>query len=184
VNGLVETTDAINARLTDTLTRLDLAVPTFRFGEDELNVQDSPPRIVWVPKRGPADMKFKPAPDHPSMFSGNPADKTPVNPNPLWRRRLGFEAHVWAVRDDAASDLDRKHDYAAAEVLVNHLVAAIHDVTWGTYSMTSEDWGTAQASKQRHGVVVVVGVELELTWTRELDTYAPVTAMPIAPQGA
>ena len=180
MNGIVAVTSNINARLTATLTRLALPIPTFRFGQDELYTQDAPPRIVWVPKRGPADGKLKPAADHPSQFSGDPTDHTPVNPRPLWRRRVGFEAHVWALRDNATVDLAREKDYTAAEVLANHLVAAIHDEMYGSYAVTSEDWSTQQASKQRLGAVVVVGVELEMAWAREDDAYRVVTAMPIA----
>lgn len=184
MNGIVETTDAINARLADELQRLGLKVPTFRFGEDQLHVQEDAPRIVWVPRRGSADSNIKPAADHPSMFNGGSANRSMPTVRPLWRRKLGFEVHVWALRDDASGDLDIKKDFVAAEQLVNHLVAAIHDETWGSYAATSEDWTKAQASAQRRGTLVVVGVELHLAWTREADTLATVTAMPVVAQGA
>jgi hypothetical protein len=181
---MVETTEAINARLADKLQRLGLTVPTFRFGEDQLHVQEDAPRIVWVPRRGPTDANIKPAADHPSMFAGGSADRSMPTVRPLWRRLLGFEVHVWALREDANVDHDLKKDVTAAEQLVNHLVAAVHEETWGSYAATSEDWTKAQASSQRRGTLVIVGVQLHLAWTREADTLAEVTAMPIVAQGA
>jgi hypothetical protein len=90
-----------------------------------------------------------------------------------------MEAHVWALRADDKNDLDRSKDYAAAEALANHLVAAVHTVAFGSYQAVSEDWTTAAGSAQRLGAVCVVGFDVYFPWVRETDTLGLVTAMPI-----
>lgn len=182
MNGLVAVTSAINARLAAVLTLATLPVPIFRFGQDKLRVQETPPRVVWVPKRGPVDSKILPAADYPANWAvaGHPL----ATPRALWRRVVTCEAHVWAQRDNPRVDLDTDKDYVAAEQLGNHLVAATTDLMWGSYAVTSEDWTTTQASAQKFGVTLVIGFELWFAWAREPDVGAVVTAMPVIPEGA
>lgn len=175
----------IQATLTATLAAQSppVAPPLYRFGQDQLAIEDSPNRICWVPKRGPADGKIMPAADFPPTWGQNPPGTAFPNPRPLWRRRLTVEAHVWNVRPNWQTDPDTKKDYDATEALTNHLVAAIHTVTFGSYEIAGEDWTTTQASAQRQGIVCILQAVLYLPWTREPDTTAVVATMPIVPEG-
>jgi hypothetical protein len=157
--------------------------PTYRFGKDQLAIEDDAPRICWVPTRGPADAKIIPAADFPPTFGQSPPGTAFPNPRPLWRRKLRVDAHVWAVRPNFASDGDTSKDYDACEALCNHLVATIHGITFGSYEIAGEDWTTEQASTQRKGIVNILSVVFYLPWTREPDTTAEVITMPIVPEG-
>jgi hypothetical protein len=181
-----QVTTAINAALATYLAALSIQVPTFRFGRDELAIEDAPPRICWVPRRGNADGAIIQGADFPPMF-GQPAGSTtrPAT-SPLWRRKVTVDAHVWAIRDNPDTDPDTSKDYDACETLANHLVAMMHTLTFGSMDMAGEDWDSAatqQGSAQRRGLVQVISPVLFIPWTREPDTLAVVDTMPITPEG-
>lgn len=159
------------------------APPTYRFGEDQLAIEDDAPRICWVPRRASTDRNIIPAADFPPTFGQAPPGAAFPNPGPLWRRKLLVEAHVWAVRPNFDTDPDTSKDYGAAEALANHLVAAIQNVCFGAYEISGESWTTAQGSSQRKGIVCVLQAVLYVPWTREQDATAVVAQMPIIPEG-
>lgn len=164
--GLSDFFAAVQTKMTATLTGLPVpeAVPLFAVGEDKLTIEDAPPRIVFVPRhetiRGP----------HSQGGDGI------RNPRPLRTRHATVQIHVWGAAVAPATD-----DFAATEKLVNHLVAAIHDVAHGVHEELSGNWSTAQASSTRLGLVYVLEMQIEIPLTRELDTYATVTTIPITP---
>jgi hypothetical protein len=175
----------IQATLTATLAAQSppIAPPVYRFGLDQLAIEDAPHRICWVPKRGPADGNIIHAADFPPTFGQAAPGVAFPTPGPLWRRKLLVEAHVWDVRANPQTDPDTSKDYDVTEALSNHLVAAIHEVTFGSYAMASEDWTTVQGSAQRLGIVNVLGIVMYLPWTRERDATAQVLTIPIVPEG-
>jgi hypothetical protein len=162
--GLLDIFNAVQTQLTTVLTGLSLTVPEYRVGADKLHIQDSPPRIVWVPGReGIAG---------PHAQGGDGV----FNPRPLRTRHAQVQVHVWGAHaTDAALDL------GATEILANHLVAAINDVCHGAWDTHSASWDTGQASTTRKGMVYVLDLELQIPFTRELDVLATVTSMPITP---
>lgn len=184
--GMVAAIAAFEAQLTTVLTAIaDPAqpVPKFRFGADQLRVEGKPPQITWVPTDGQIDGKIVPAPD--TRLVANPKDPAQapgaaiVAPRPLRVRRPVIETHIWAHGGDTA---DRRKDYTAAEVLLNHLVAAIHATAYGSYATLRESWRQSQDASSRFGIEVVLSIEIHIPITREPDTYAVVAAMPITPQ--
>jgi len=164
--GLADFFDAVQTRMAATLTGLSLPVPTFRTGADKLDMQDGPPRIVWVPMREQIQ--------GPHAQGGDGVR----NPRPLRSRHAQIEVHVW--QKGAAAD--GSQDLAATEALVGHLVAAINDVAWGVWNATAGDWTTGQASATRLGMVYILSLEIQVPLTRELDPYATVNTMPITPE--
>ena len=177
---------AINAALTTYLTALSIPVPAFRFGRDQLAMEDAPPRICWVPRRGTADGEIIQGADFPPMFGQPAGSTTRPSVSPLWRRKVTVDAHIWAIRANPATDPDTSGDYDACETLANHLVAMMHTLAFGTMDMAGEDWDsqqTQQGSAQRFGMVQVISPVLFIPWTREPDTLAVVDTMPITPEG-
>lgn len=147
---------------------INLPVPTFSVGKDKISFQEAPPRIVWVPTRGPVR--------GPHGQGGDGVG----NPRPIKTRHIGVVAHIWAAD---ASKPDGSGDFAAVEVLTNHFVAAIHDVCHGAYDITSEDWPEdIQQQSTRLGMVCLLSMEFQIPFTRELDTYAQILTAPITKQ--
>ena len=182
--GLRDFALAVNTAVTATLVALALPpVAFFGFGSDELAYEQDAPRIVWVPTTGSADGKIMPAADAPPNF-GVAAGTSFPTPRPLYRRRLTMECHVWAIRATPETDLDTSKDYAAAETLANHVVAAAQHVAFGSYEMGGERWTTVQAATVRRGVELVVTFVPFLIWTDELETLATVHTMPLTPEVA
>jgi hypothetical protein len=181
--GLVEAVAAFETRLTAVLTALaDPAqpVPTYRFGADQLAAPGAMPEIVWVPTTGEIDGSIVPAPDTRQVASPtNPtqaATAAILNPRPLRRRRPTVDAHI---RCDI-TDPDRRKDYTACEKLLNHLAAAVHQTIYGAYAVLKEDWNQTQNSGAGPGAKVVLSIEIHVPITREPDTTAVVTAMPVS----
>lgn len=148
---------AFNKHLSETLAGMQVQMPAVKVGAQAIHAQDAPPRIVWVPGEeviGPSE--------------GQGGDGV-VNPRPLFTRRLSLHAHIWAV------DID------AAELLINHLVAAVHDVAFGAYVAKSGTWLHNAADVTAHGVVYVLTLELKIPITRERDITQVVETVPITP---
>lgn len=156
--GLLDVFNAVQAQATAVITALGQTVPVFQLGADRLMVEGAPPQVVWVPTvetiRGP----------HSQGGDGV------RNPRPLRTRHARVQAHIWGI------------DIPATEALANHIVAAIHDVCHGVHDEISADWTLNQASTTRLGWLYVLEWEVQVPFTRELDTYHVVTAMPITPQ--
>jgi len=64
---------------------------------------------------------------------------------------------------------------------MNHTAAALHDLAWGGDQVVSEDWTKGQSSTAKAGVLVVLGVTVEIPLVREpvqtvtLNDFAPMT---------
>ncbi len=116
-------------------------VPSFALGESELAEMGAPPRIVWVPQTGTVSR---------SKTAGGDFIR---NPGALWSRALVIEAHIWAA------------GITAAEELANHLVATLHAVCVGSYSVRAESWDTKGATDD--GVSCIIEFEIRMPFTRE-----------------
>jgi hypothetical protein len=155
--GLIDVFTAVQAQATTTITALGQTVPVFEVGADRAMVEGAPPRVAWVPAtetiRGP-------------HAQGGDGVK---NPRPLRTRHAMVQAHIWGAT------------IPATEILAGHIVAAIHDVCHGIHDEIRGDWTVNQASTTRLGWLYVLDWEVQIPFTRELDTYHVVTAMPITP---
>lgn len=172
---------AVEGRLTAVLAALAVPQlpPTYHYGKDSLHLEEDAPRIVWVPRAGGADGKIMKAPDFPPDFGVAKAPTDFPTPSSLWRRTPTLEAHVWAIRPNPATNFDATKDYVAAELLANHLVAAFHDMMFGSYEMTGENWDAPQANQgaaSRRGAVVVLQFRVSMAWAREVDATAVLSA--------
>jgi len=153
--SLLDVFTAINAQITDALA--PAPPPLFRFA-DTTKMNDSPPRIIYVPRSGPIT--------GPQGQGGDGVR----NPRPLWTRNIGMEVHLWGA------------DFAATETLMNVLTQAIHSVLWGAYLMHSEDWNTAADTANKLGVVCVLQMTWKIPITRAPDTTAVVRTIPLTPE--
>lgn len=153
--SLLKIYDAINAQITTQLA--PAPPPTFRFA-DTTKMQDSPPRIVYIPRSGRI-----------TGAEGQGGDSV-RNPRPLWTRNIGMEIHLWGV------------DYQTTEDLMNVFTQSMHVVLWGAYTLHSEDWNTAADTVNKRGIVCVLTMTWKIPITRVPDTYAVVTAMPLTPE--
>lgn len=172
--GLVDFFTAVETQVTAVMGALVPPVdpPVFRIGADKVSIQDAPNRVVWVPAgetiRGPHDQ-------------GGDGVR---NPRPLRTRHTRVLVHIWAAGPallDATADR-RPGDIAATEVLLNHLVAAIHDVAHGAYDVVAGDWLVGQEAATTFGALYLLTLEVQFPLTRELDTYAVVNTIPITPE--
>jgi hypothetical protein len=164
--GLSDVFTAVEAHLAGTLGALGVPAPRHLVGEDKIAFEGAPPRIVWVPLaetlRGPKSQ-------------GGDGVRSP---RPLHTRHARVAVHIWCADPTGMPP----NDLAATETVLNHLVAAIHDVCHGAYDTISGDWSVGQASPTRLGMIYVLVIELQIPLTRELDGYATVTALPLTPQ--
>jgi hypothetical protein len=160
--GLVAFCNAVTERLTTVLEGINAEVPTFHIGARHLTANESPPRIVYVPARetwrGP----------HAQGGDGK------NNPRPLRTRHLTLQVHIWAAGPPPAFD----HE-TAVETLLNHFVAAVHDIAWGVHDENGGTWMVEQESATRNGAVYVLDMTVQIPATREPDTYATVASLPI-----
>jgi hypothetical protein len=172
--GLADFFTAVQTQVTAVMAGLTPPVtpPVFRIGADKLQIQDVPNRVVWVPAgetiQGP----------HAQGGDGV------RNPRPLRTRHTRILVHIWGAGPalpDAKADR-RPGDIAATEILLGHLVAAIHDVAFGAYQVLAGDWLVGQESATTLGALYVLTLEVQFPLTRELDLYAVVNTMPITPE--
>jgi hypothetical protein len=172
--GLVDFFTAVQTQVTAVMAGLTPPVtpPVFRVGADKLQIQDAPNRVVWVPAgetiQGP----------HAQGGDGV------RNPRPLRTRHTRVLVHIWGAGAglvDPTADR-RPGDITATEVLLNHLVAAIHDVAYGAYQVLAGDWLVGQEAATTMGALYVLTLEVQFPLTRELDLYAVVNTMPITPE--
>jgi hypothetical protein len=137
-----EVLDPVQDRLLLTLADVGSGrVPSFGLGQGEVANMDTTPRVIWVPMGGPI-----------SVANKNGGDGM-RNPGALWHRTVQVNAHIWA------------DDVTEAEVLANHLVAALHWVAVGSYAVTSETWDTKGTTDE--GVLLVLEIQLRMPFTRE-----------------
>ena len=143
--GLLDVFDDVERTLNDTLASLDppQEPPIWRRFTNEVPMEDDFPRIVWVIGR--------------ERIVGTDTTREPVlQQSEIWYRESHVKVHVW------------EEDVRAAEVLLNHFVAALHARLPGGYQATGGQWNAGEASNQR-GVVYVL----------ELSIYFPLTREPI-----
>lgn len=167
--GLADVFAAVQQRMTDVLAALvpPVALPVFLVGADKLYTQNAPNRVVWVPT---SETILGP---HAQGGDGV------RNPRPLRTRHCMVQVHVWG--SDPAGLGDTAADIAATELVLGHLVAAINDVCHGAWDAKGGSWGAGEAAVTSLGTVYVLALEVQIPLTRELDTYATVTTMPITP---
>jgi hypothetical protein len=140
-NSLRAIFDSIEAAMRLKMPALNLKVPTMGYGRQALKHMNTAPRIVCVPTRGKCG---------PTLNRSGRGDDTAWK---LWGRNVVLNWYVWDV------------DETATEVLANHLVAAIHDLSGGYYEPVGEEWGESQDTKL--GDEVIVGISFYTTWSRE-----------------
>lgn len=140
--------------------------PVCKLSADAISEQDSPPRIVMVPIGGPIK-------DSTGQAGFGEQVKRPAA---LKARHLRFDFHVWGK------------DFDESESLMNHAVAALHDMGWGADKPIHEDWQKGAGSTARAGELVILSVEIEIPLVREpvdiatVQDFAPMTPEMEAPQ--
>jgi hypothetical protein len=110
-------------------------------GDEHLEAHASPPRVVCVATND----------------TFGPAEKSGHNPRPIKTRNIGTFWRVWA------------ESHGAAEVLLNDLIAAVHVVTGGCYTLGSNDWLT-------RGSLTQLGAACDI----DINFSTPITARPHA----
>lgn len=134
--------------------RADGGKATFKVGEEHVLEHDAPPRIVWILRGGAI----------------GPVDKGGVNPRPLKTRNVRVFAHVWA------------QDFAAADALLNRLLAAAHAVASGSVDFGSEDWPPQNSQLSAHGTVVIVDLSFRVPVTAPAHPTATAIATSTIPE--
>jgi hypothetical protein len=152
--AITENCAAIEASMTKAILAAGQTVPTFGVGLAELLRHGAPPRIVFVPQKGP--VRKAPAPGG--------------TPPAIWERREGIDAHIWG------------DDVAACETLLGHLAAAVQEVMTISGEITSTDWTAAKQIDTAGGELLVVGLVFRIPITREPAPTAEFTVTPITPQ--
>lgn len=148
--GIKQAFDEIQTQLLVVLAEGSDPVPTFGLGEMELAQLDSTPRIIFVPHGGPIRM---------SRNTGA------IEVGTLWERTCRFSAHIW------------HDDITAAEILANHLVAAIHFCRVGCYSVVGENWDTKAYTAE--GVLMTLEFQVVMLFAREGFTTVKADLPPI-----
>lgn len=156
--SLTDVVTAINDQITAAIA--PAPPPCFRFGDETLRQQDSPPRIAYVPRS-----------ERIGAPTGVGAQGDGVtSPRALFTRHVGIEVHIW------------ERDIPAAEALLDQLVRAMQIALWGAYDLSAGDWTTASESVNKKGVVYVLTMTWRIPITRAPDTYAVVATIPITGQ--
>ncbi len=150
----------------------------FRTGDQELALEDRPPRVCWVPRGGPVGAPDKLGGGTNASHLGDGA----VAPGPLWSRRDLVEVHIWAAAEPPGlGKSQQRADIAACEDLGRHVVAAVHGVTYGSYKVVSSLWNTASVSNL--GVEWIIGIVFGVPFVREDEVLSlPISDFPITPQ--
>lgn len=132
-----EVCTAVNEKLMATLSAMGVSpLPSFGVGKRALVDAGAPPRVTWVPTRGPHDGK--------GLGKGMGS-----NPRALSIRHLQIEAHVWGEDIDSTEELSRQ------------LVAAIQSSGLATvFKSVGEVWDTE--SNTQAGELCIVTFEVEL----------------------
>jgi hypothetical protein len=120
-----------------------------------VDYNQAPPRVVFVPTG--------------ETFVGPERAGTS-----LLTRMAGVQAHIWGAGNTPAEA------QTATEVLLNHLVAAIHTCALGSYGLNSGRWYGGHDGE--HGFVYVLDWFLKIPLTREPVATVPIQSMPIAKQ--
>ncbi len=143
---IVEDCQKVADRLLENLAALgaDGPPPSFGIGAADLDLQDSPPRIVFVPTTGQTG-KDRVGAGRSTGFD---------NPKNIWTRHLRIEAHVWAG------------GITETEQLANHLIATVEETHGTAWSVVGEEWDTKGTTDA--GNMTVVVFEARMPWTREL----------------
>lgn len=175
--GLFDAIEAAEALLTKTLAGLKLKVPQFRTGDQELVLEDAPPRVCWVPRGGPIGPTD-------ALGGGTNASRLgdgAVLPGPLWSRHDLIEVHIWMAADPVPpGESQQRADIAACEKMGRHVVAAMHGVAYGSYKVVSSTWNTSSVSNL--GVVWIIGIVLGVPFVREDEVLSlPIADYPITP---
>lgn len=162
--SVVDVTDAVGIEAL-----LDPRVPTgllFFFGPMQVEREDAPPRVVWIPVESTVESAEKSGP-------------TPIgvaqNPKQILTRRQRVEAHCWG-EDPAVGDpiTQTKRDFQAAENLADVVWTALHTCTSGSYTPLSSDNGRPENLDR--GWVFVLVFELLLPITEPVQqTVTPTT---------
>lgn len=146
--------DAVEARLLAVVGESGEKLPNMGLGEKAKFRSEAPPRIVWVPLRGPVRRARQAGGDQLS------------NPNQLWERELHSEARIW------------HEDIPQVEVLANHFIAALHDVlSSGAHKIVAEDWNTS--GDLQRGVQMVLTFSVLLPFTDEPSPTVVPTSTPV-----
>jgi hypothetical protein len=132
--------DIFNAVAADAL----LAGITSRFGGQSLDLEDSPPRVVWVPKR--------------LDFAGKRVQGTGPSVQSMLTRTQDVEIHIWAKAADG--DFSDGGPFAAAELLLDRVLWAIRNATLGNFRVTGGDW--TPDSVEQLGRELVINVTFDL----------------------
>lgn len=141
--GFVAFRVAAEAALENIRRTSGLVIPSFGFGVRDLQIEDAPPRVTWVPLSGTAS----------GGGGGRGVDRKLVtNPWSLWTRNVNVVAHVWS------------EDEAAAEQLAEQVVQAVDTVGHGAYKMLGEEWDTSSVGNA--GVRLLVSFSIEFPWTQ------------------
>lgn len=114
--ALVDLYKALAAKLPD--------VPQF-YGARYLAAHTPPPRIVWVP----AQDRFE------------EAHRNGRNPQAVLTRSAGLDLHIWGKAQGAPDELA---DQEATELLLNDVLAALHDEVGGAFEATGALWGVRE----------------------------------------
>lgn len=134
--------------------------PAFFVGAEGLDVDADPPQVFFVPNRAALTGAI--------AQGGEDINAVGVrNPRMLAVRRLVIDAYVWET------------DFAACEVILQHLYAALQQVCAGSWRPISENWNPGQLRADDEGVLVVASFDVGFPLTREIDRTAVVTAIPI-----
>lgn len=117
--------------------KIGIAEITWGFGFRDLALQNSPPRVVWVPN---TDGHFAP-------------DANVKNPRSIATKRAGFDAHCWGK------------DHEMAEHLSDLILDAFDEICGASLRIGTATWQTQQASEAGYcklGEVYVLPLTVDL----------------------
>ena len=100
-------------------------------------------------------------------FGGTRGAGRKGEPAALWTRVSAVRVDLWG------------NDMADTEVLLGHFVAALHAAVHGSYELGTGKWMTGGVVAK--GVVYQLDLTLHIPITREPDTLATITSMPVTP---
>jgi hypothetical protein len=150
--------EATKKALNDVLVSLGQPLPSHELGLDNLQQNESFPRIVWELLGGEVRASRQLGADKQLAVSASGKSRV----REIAGRNEKIAIHVWEA------------DFTAVEVLMNHFVAALrYGATAFSFRPLSTNWGPGQSAISASGRVCVLVIEIDIPFTTEPMLASP-----------
>lgn len=136
------------------------------FGGQGLDLEDSPPKMVWVPRE--------------ITFGAKRVQGTGPSTQSMGTKAQRVEIHLWAIAADG--DLSEGGPFKATELLCDRVLWAIRNTVGpATFNLLSAQWTEDSIEQLGRELVVNVSFDLPIVLQPAQDATAAVTILHVNP---